>query len=81
MPASPRRGRHRRTCSFCSLHPAVVRDLETDLVWCEGCATDLIHAGDPIEDYQELDDDLYAGLLQTHGRGRFTSLRPRPPRT
>ncbi|MEU6852528.1 hypothetical protein ABZ901_21725 [Actinacidiphila alni] len=71
-------GKHRRPCGFCRIHPADLRDRETGLVWCLGCASDLIHAGDPITDYEEFDaGDRYGDLLARHGSGLYTAFRRR----
>ncbi|WP_328914052.1 MULTISPECIES: hypothetical protein [unclassified Streptomyces] len=84
QPPSPpaQRGRHRRPCTFCRVHPADLRDHETGLVWCLGCAVELVHAGDPVTDYVEFDEgDRYADLLNRHGRGLYTTVNRRGPAT
>ncbi|MCM2419718.1 hypothetical protein [Streptomyces sp. RKAG293] len=69
-------GKHRRPCSFCTVHPADLRDLETGKDWCLGCAKSLILAGDAITDYEEFDEgDRYKHLLADHGSGLFTRFR------
>lgn len=74
--AVPRPGRHRRPCCFCRVHPADVRDRETGRLWCLGCAADLVHAGDPITEWDELDaGSRYGELLSRHGRGLYTAFR------
>lgn len=71
-------GRHRRPCNFCKVHAAEIKDTETGLYWCLGCATDLIHAGDAITEYTEFDEgNRYKALLAKHGGGLFTRFRPR----
>jgi len=68
------RGKHRRPCFFCRVHPADVRDRDTGLSWCLGCAADLIHTGQAILDYDEFDEgDRYRDLLDLHGRGLYTA--------
>ncbi|GAB2572709.1 hypothetical protein GCM10027168_01950 [Streptomyces capparidis] len=45
------------------------------LVWCTDCATEMIEAGDPIVDYQEIGfpkgslDGPYAQILKRFGKG------------
>jgi hypothetical protein len=56
-------GKRRLTCSFCHRHPATIRDLTTNRPWCVGCATDTVHAGDPITYYTETDGEAYTMLL------------------
>ena len=76
---TPAGGRHRRPCAFCTVYPAQLRDADTGRDWCIGCATDLIHTGDPIVCFMEFDGDEYAMLL--HRRSiprRFTPEAPDP---
>jgi hypothetical protein len=78
MRQSTARGRHRRTCCYCKVHPAGVRDLETGQDWCLGCARDLVHAGDPIETFREFDEgEAYANYLKDNGTSLFLNLRKR----
>lgn len=73
MSDPPRRGKHRRPCTFCRVYPADLRDRETGLFWCLGCAKELVHAGDPITDYEEFDEgDGYRDLLTRHGSGLYS---------
>lgn len=70
------RGKHRRPCSFCTVHPADLRDLDTGDDWCLGCARSLILAGDAITHYEEFDEGhRYKSLLDEHGAGLFTRFR------
>ncbi|WP_370094368.1 hypothetical protein [Streptacidiphilus sp. MAP12-20] len=67
------------TCWFCKVHAAILRDADTLLVWCLGCARDLFHVGDPVVCFTEFDGDSYALELAQRGYTRRTLPDRDPP--